>query len=79
MLLLNMRCCYVTQIMFFLHYRYYNVKDNTHSTAIFAAAISVFLETNAHSQTNKAPPVLQLRNIPVVDTLSRCDTVVQFS
>jgi hypothetical protein len=34
------------------------------------ADISVFLETNGYSQTNNALPVLQLRNIPVVDTLS---------
>ena len=32
-----------------------------------------------NKQTNNALTVLQLRNIPVVDTLSRCDTVVQFS
>ena len=44
-----------------------------------AANISVFLETNTESQTNSALPVLQLRNIAVVDTLSRCDTVEQFS
>jgi hypothetical protein len=41
--------------------------------------IPVFSETNAYSQTNNAMSVLQLRNIHVVDTLSRCDTVVQLS
>ena len=58
------------------------ISKTTHIPLLFNAAdMSVFLETNAYSQTNNALPTLKLRmcNIPVVDTLSWCDTTVQFS